>query len=264
MNIWQSIILGIVQGLTEFLPVSSSGHLVICERLLHIQKGDIVFEVMVHVGTLAAVLIFFRKRLGEIIRALWLYIFRRRKEEGEHLKLAWFLILGTIPAALFGYFLKDYIELAFSSPRWTSGEFLVTGAILIATIWARDRGKKLNNWNTLIIGSAQAVAIMPAISRSGSTIAAGMFSGISNELAAEFSFLLSIPAIAGAAILEIPEFLKIIPDHSIMAIYLAGTVVAGILGYLSISFLLSIVRKGRFFYFGVYCIALGILGLLFL
>jgi undecaprenyl-diphosphatase len=265
MNILQSIILGIVQGLTEFLPVSSSGHLVFCERLLHISKGDVVFEVMVHVGTLAAVLYYFRKRIIEIIRSLFM-IGKKYKtaEEIDSLKLAWYLILGTIPAVVFGFFFKSYLENSFGSIYWTSIEFLITGAILIGTIWARDRGRQINNWNTLFMGVAQAIAIIPAISRSGSTIAAGMFSGIKKEKVAEFSFLLSIPAIGGAAILEIPGFLKLIPEKSIIFTYLIGTIISAIVGYFSIALLISIIKRGKFFYFGVYCILLGIAGLLFL
>jgi undecaprenyl-diphosphatase len=265
MNFWQSIILGLVQGLTEFLPVSSSGHLVFSERLLNIKKGDVVFEVMVHLGTLVAVLFFFRKRIMAMILAIISLVKKKKTpEQQENLKLVWFLILGTIPAVLFGLFFKKMLEESFSSIRWTSIEFLITGFILIATIWARDRGRKINNLNSIFIGIAQAIAIVPAISRSGSTIAAGMFSGISKETAAEFSFLLSIPAIGGAAILEIPEFLNVASSSTVLNIYLIGTLVAGVIGYLSIAFLLSVIKKGKFYLFGLYCLALGILGLLFL
>lgn len=266
MNILQSIILGLVQGITEFLPISSSGHLVLIEHLLNVKPGDIVFEVMVHLGTLVAVIIYFRSKLRDILGAVTHSLAKSNRTESDkaNLRLGWFLILGTIPAAIFGYLLEDQIEAAFASPRWTSGEFIVTGIILIATIWAKDRGRILNAWNTIVIGIAQAISIMPAISRSGSTIAAGMFSGINKETAAEFSFLLSIPAIAGATVLQIPDFLKLIPDISLVLIYLAGTVVSGVVGYFSIAFLLAIIRKGKFFYFGLYCIAIGILGLMLL
>ena len=265
MNIIQSIILGIVQGLTEFLPVSSSGHLVLAERILNIHRGDLVFEVMVHLGTLVAVLIYFRRQLGEMIRALFSIFAPDKTMEQKHgLTMIGWLILGTIPAVIFGLALKDKIELAFSSPRWTSGEFIVTGLMLIATIWAIDKGKNLNIFNTIIIGIAQAISIMPAISRSGSTIAAGMFCGVNKEKAAEYSFLLSIPAISGAAILEIPEMIRLLPTASVLWTYLAGTLVSGIIGYLSIAWLLSIIKKGKFYYFGLYCILIGILGLIFL
>jgi undecaprenyl-diphosphatase len=267
MLLWQSIVLGLLQGLTEFLPVSSSGHLVFAQLLMKFRNPEelIVFDVLVHVGTLIAVLLYFRKRIFAIFHAL-LSIGRKEKniDEKENLKLVWFLILGTIPAVLFGLFFKKYIELSFSSLRWTSIEFLINGLILIATIWAIDRNKQLNNRNTLIMGTAQAIAIIPAISRSGSTIAAGLFSGINKEKAAEFSFLLSIPAIGGAAVLEIPDFLKSASAASELYIYLLGALVAAIIGYLSIAFLLSVIKKEKFFYFGIYCIVLGIAGLIFL
>ena len=265
MSLWQSIILGLVQGLTEFLPVSSSGHLVFAERLLNINRGDVVFEVMVHVGTLIAVLIFFRKRILEIIVSIFAIGKSKKTElEKDGLRMAWYIVLGTIPAVIFGFLFKDFLEKSFGSIRWTSVEFLVTGAILIATIWAIDRGRSINSLKSIIIGIAQAIAIIPAISRSGSTIATGMFLGVSKEKAAEYSFLLSIPAIGGAAVLELPEFLKLAPASATLAIYLAGTLISAVVGYLSIAFLISVVRKGKFFYFGLYCIALGILGLIFL
>jgi undecaprenyl-diphosphatase len=265
MNFWQSIILGLVQGLTEFLPISSSGHLVFSERLLHINKGDVVFEVMVHIGTLVAVLFFFRKRIMAMLFSLFA-LFKQKKtvEQQDNLKLVWFLILGTIPAVLFGLFFKKMLEESFSSVRWTSIEFLINGVMLISTIWAINKGRRINYRNSIYIGIAQAIAIVPAISRSGSTIAAGMFSGISKETAAEFSFLLSIPAIGGAAILEIPEFLKVASSSTVLHTYLVGTLVAGVVGYLSIAFLLSVIKRGKFYLFGLYCLALGILGLLFL
>ncbi len=265
MSLWQSIILGLVQGLTEFLPVSSSGHLVFAERLLNIRRWDVVFEVMVHVGTLIAVLIFFRKRIIEIIVSIFAFGKSNKTElEKEGLRMAWYIMLGTIPAVIFGFLFKDFLENSFSSIRWTSIEFLVTGAILIVTVWAIDRGRNINSLNSIIIGIAQAFAIIPAISRSGSTIAAGMFMGVSKEKAAEYSFLLSIPAIGGAAILELPNFLKLAPSSSVIMTYLIGTLFSAIVGYLSIAFLISVIRKGRFFYFGLYCIALGTAGLIFL
>lgn len=264
MNLFQSILLGLVQGFTEFLPVSSSGHLVFMERLLNVKAGDLVFEVMVHLGTLVAVIIYFRRQLIDMIMAMLRAVSAKAKstEDMSNLKLAWLLILGTIPAALFGFFMEKEVEAAFASPRWTSGEFIVTGLILIATIWARDKGRPLSNLNTIIIGAAQAISIMPAISRSGSTIAAGMFCGINKTKAAEFSFLLSIPAIAGATVLKIPDFLELIPHPRIILIYLVGTVVSGIIGYLSIKWLLDIVKHGKFHYFGGYCVLLGLIGLL--
>lgn len=264
MNIYQSILLGLLQGFTEFLPVSSSGHLALAEQFLKVEPGGLVFEVLVHVGTLVAVLIYFRRRLINILTAIINSFFKMKVEKADkdNLKLALYLVIGTIPVMLFGFFMQYLIEAAFASPRWTSGEFIVTGVVLIATIWASDKGRSLNTWNTLAIGVAQAISIMPAISRSGSTIAVGMFSGLSKEKAAEFSFLLSIPAILGATILKIPNLLKLAPNPEIIWVYMTGALVSGVIGYLSIKWLLAVIKKGKFFYFGIYCIAIGVLGLI--
>ena len=256
--------LGIVQGLTEFLPISSSGHLVIVERLFGIKSSHLVFEVLVHLGTLLAVVVYFRKQLLIILRSIWPYSTERSDESGLNRRYFWFLILGTIPAALVGFFLEDYIELAFASPRWASGMLLVTAAILLATKLSRRQNNKLNSGRTLFIGIAQALAIMPGISRSGSTISAGMYVGLDRSEAAEFSFLLSIPAILGATVLKIPDFLEAASDPHVMVNYIVGAVAAAAVGYLSIACLMAVIRKGKFFWFGIYCAAVGILGILIL
>lgn len=266
MTLIESVILGLIQGLTEFLPVSSSGHLVFAERILKIKTDDVVFIVIVHLGTLVAVVYFYRQKLWDIFRAIFTSIFRRRKDQvsKSNLLLAWYLILGTLPAVIFGLAFKDWLEKSFGSPRWTSVEFIVTGLILILTIWAVDKSRTIRARESIAIGIAQAIAIIPAISRSGSTIATGMFLGVSKEQAAEFSFLLSIPAIGGAVILEMPKIIHLIPDIPVLMIYFVGMIVSGVVGFFSIKFLLDVLKRGKFYYFGIYCIALGILGLLFL
>lgn len=266
MNLIESTVLGLIQGLTEFLPVSSSGHLVIFERLFHIEAGDLVFEVFVHFGTLIAVLLYFRERLfavsGSVIRSF--SSARKLERDEDNLRLFWYLILGTVPAAFIGLLFEDLIELAFASPRWASGMLLVTAAILLSTRWATREDRKLNASRTIIIGFAQALAIMPGISRSGSTISAGMALGMKKTEAAEFSFLLSIPAIVGATIIQIPQFIRDITNADLVINYFVGAMAAAIIGYISIGFLMKIVKKGKFFYFGLYCIVVGILGILLL
>jgi undecaprenyl-diphosphatase len=266
MNLFESIILGIVQGLTEFLPISSSGHLVFVEKILDVETHNLVFEVLVHVGTLLAVVIYYRRRLSDMIVAIWRALSKTQKTEADNknLRLAIYLIVGTIPAVIFGFTLKDLIEKAFDSPKWVSFEFLITAVILISTHWAKDLGKPIDFTKSIWIGIAQAISIMPAISRSGATIATGLFAGMKKEEAADFSFLLSIPAIAGAAVLDIPDFLKDLGNRELMTNYFIGAIIAGIIGYFSIAVLLKIVKTGKFFYFGAYCALIGILGLLFL
>lgn len=265
MSFFESVILGLVQGLTEFLPVSSSGHLVIFESLLGIKTGDILFEVLVHFGTLIAVLIYFRKRFYKIIISLFNFTMGKTGfKDDPHLKFALFIVLGTIPAVIVGLLFKDFIEVAFESPRWASVMLLVTAAILFSTKWAPDKSKGLGWKNSIIVGVAQALAIMPGISRSGSTISIGMHLGIDKSEAAEFSFMLSVPAIAGATLLEIPQFLQSLSKPGLLPIYLTGALVSAVVGYISITYLLAIIKKGKFFYFGLYCAIVGILGIFLL
>lgn len=266
MNLIESTVLGLIQGLTEFLPISSSGHLVIFERLFHIEAGDLVFEVFVHFGTLIAVLLYFREKLLAVAGSIVISFSRVQKSESDeiNIKLFWYLILGTVPAGLIGLLFADFIELAFASPRWASGMLLVTAAILLSTRWATREDRKLDASRTIIIGFAQALAIMPGISRSGSTISAGMALGMKKTEAAEFSFLLSIPAIVGATIIQIPQFVKDITNADLVINYFVGAMAAAIIGYISIAFLMKIIKKGKFFYFGLYCIVVGILGILLL
>lgn len=264
MSLFESIALGLVQGLTEFLPVSSSGHLVIFERLFGVESSYLVFEVLVHFGTLLAVVFYFRKKLLIILKSVLLGSGGSETERTPGRRYFWFLLLGTIPAALAGLFLEDYIELAFASPRWASGMLLVTAAILLATRLSPQRDRSLNSGRTILIGFAQALAIMPGISRSGSTISAGMFAGLEKSEAAEFSFLLSIPAILGATVLKMPDFVSGARDFDLMINYLAGAITAAVVGYLAIACLMAVIRKGRFFWFGIYCAAVGVLGILIL
>lgn len=265
MGLIESLILGLVQGLTEFLPVSSSGHLVIAEGLFGIRSDDIIFEILVHFGTLLAVLIYFRKTIASIISAIVSALMRKSREEnGAGLRLAVFLIVGTIPAVIIGLAFKDLIVQAFDSPRWASAMLLVTALILFSTRWTFDKSKPNTALGSLTIGFAQALAIMPGISRSGSTISMGMWLGMNKSEAAEFSFLLSVPAIAGAMVLELPSMLSSFSSPKLLPVYLAGTAMSAIIGYISIAYLMKIIKKGKFFYFGLYCLLVGLLGIFLL
>jgi undecaprenyl-diphosphatase len=265
LSLLESLILGLIQGLTEFLPVSSSGHLVISEGLFGIKSNDIVFEVLVHFGTLMAVLIYFRKKIYNILKAVFnIASYKSGQAMNPDFKLAILLIVGTIPAVIIGLLFRGHIVVAFDSPRWASAMLLVTAIILFSTKWISDKARSLNYCRSLAIGFAQAFAIMPGISRSGSTISVGMWLGLDKSDAAEFSFLLSVPAIAGATILEVPEMFNVAGSQGLLTVYLAGAIVAAVVGYLSIAFLLSVIKKGKFFYFGLYCVAAGLLGIFFL
>ena len=255
MNFLDAIILGLVQGLTEFLPVSSSGHLVLVEHILGAKSSGVSFELLVHFGTLLAVLIYFRKQIIAMVKSLF------NSTMVEERKLILFLIIGTIPAVIIALAFEHTIESAFDSPALTSVMLLVTGVMLLLTGLAPKKEKKLTWLNTLIIGIGQAMAIFPGISRSGSTISFGLFSGVKATTAAEFSFLLSIPAIAGAIVFKAKEIAGL--DTSLLGHYLVGTVMSFLSGLLAVYLLLSIIRKGKFQYFGIYCLLVGAFGLLY-
>jgi undecaprenyl-diphosphatase len=255
---FESILLGILQGLTEFLPVSSSGHLVLAQELLAGFDGPAAaFDVLLHGGTLVAVLIYFRSDLVRIARDLG------RPADGGW-RLPALLVLGSIPAGVVGVFLSDMIEPLFSSPKVAAGGLLVTACILVVAWRKRGSGYKslvgLTVYSSFLIGLAQALAIVPGISRSGSTIAMGMFIGLSGKEAARFSFLLSIPAISGALILES----GVLAETGLPLSYLAGALSAALVGWASIALLMKLLDRENLLPFAVYCLAIGSLSMLFL
>ncbi len=251
MNWWQGVVLGVVQGLTEFLPVSSSGHLVVAERVLGVARQGVVVEVALHVATLVAVLIVYRRRIWEVLAGL-------ARKDGGCWRYAALLALATIPAALAGLWLGDWFEQAFDSLAVVGVDFLLTGAILWSTRRPAARAAKSEpSWRGAGgIGLAQAFAILPGISRSGSTVAAALWAGVRPTQAAEFSFLMSIPVIAGAAALELPKLG--VATSGIRPGPLAVSFVAALLaGIVAIKLLVLLLERGAFHRFAPYCWALG-------
>jgi undecaprenyl-diphosphatase len=242
-----ALVLGLVQGLTEFLPISSSGHLVLTQEVLGIQEPGAAIEIAVHMGTLLSVLVYYRRDIAEITRD----VFRG----GPTARLGWMVVVGTIPAILVGLFLKDEIEAVFDSPRWAAGGLLATGAFLALTAKARKRPMDPGFGYALLVGCAQAVAILPGISRSGSTIGTGMFVGDDPVRAARFSFLLSMPAILGASVLLLAD------GNGNGSTGAAMLVVAGAVAFASglaaIAFLIKLLGQGRLAWFAPYCLLVG-------
>ena len=253
MSYIDAIILGIIQGLTEFLPVSSSGHLVLMEALLGVKEPGVHFELLVHLGTLLAVLVYFRQQIGLLIRSLF-----DRTLVKERFVIG-YLVIGTIPAGLAGFFLESFFEKAFSNPLMTSLMLFATGFILLSTYLVRVGYKDVSFMSAIVMGIGQAIAILPGISRSGSTIATGMLVGVSPARAAEFSFLLAIPAIAGAVVLKAGEFVNI--SSELIGPYLVGAIVSFLFGLLAVYLVLTIIRRGKFQYFAYYCFVAGAVGL---
>jgi undecaprenyl-diphosphatase len=255
MDILKVIILGLVQGLTEFLPVSSSGHLVLAAELLNFHEEGVAFEVFVHLGTLLSVLIVFRKDVINMILAPFRSLSSRSNKEDTRSYLFWdlYIIVGTIPAAVIGLSFKSEIEAAFSNIYLVIAMLAVTGTILLLSRFMPKKDQQMTILKSLLIGISQAFAILPGISRSGSTIVTGIFLGIDKEEAARFSFLLAIPAILGASVIKIKDLLEM-DSYSTPIIYLViGAIISFISGYFAILWLLDIVKKGKLEWFAIYC-----------
>jgi len=255
MDILKVIILGIVQGLTEFLPVSSSGHLVLAAELLNFHEEGVAFEVFVHLGTLLSVLIVFRQDVIKMILAPFQFLSSRfeNKETKQYLFWDLYIIVGTIPAAIIGLSFKSKIEESFSNILLVIIMLAITGTILLLSRFIPKKNQDMTIVKSLLIGVSQAFAILPGISRSGSTIVTGIFLGINKENAARFSFLLAIPAILGASVIKLKDLLAM-ETYSIPIIYLLiGAIVSFISGYFAILWLLDIVKKGKLEWFALYC-----------
>ena len=255
MTVIKAIFLGIIQGLTEFLPVSSSGHLVLFSHLLNVQEPSLVFEVIVHVGTLLAVLVAFRAEVRLLFISFLKIVSQPKKakkfvQTDQGCRLLWGIILGTIPAVVAALFFKDAIEQLFTSSLFVGFMLIVTGSLLYFTERHQSRKKNLEHLSvldSLLIGSGQAVAILPGISRSGTTIAVGLLRGLDRESSARFSFLLTIPAILGALVLSLGDLVG--GTGSIGAAPLvAGLVASAFTGYVAIRFFLNLVKKGKSFF----------------
>lgn len=256
MELWKAVIVGIVQGLAEFLPISSSGHIVLTQFLLDIKQSGILFEVILHVGTLLSVVVYFWKKLWGMTQSLWT---PSMKEERNWI---WMLGLATVPAVLLVLSpLGDLFEGAYENPVLVSGLLLVTGALLLVPKVIKAKEHKLTWKTALLMGIGQAFAILPGISRSGSTITTGLLSGVNPKKAAEFAFLMSLPAILGAVVKERDAFAELSPE--LLAPYLSGATAAFISGILAIFLVMDAVKKGKLEYFAYYCFAAGIAGMIY-
>ena len=251
MNVLQAALLGLVQGLCEFLPVSSSGHLVLFQKIFGLSEGTLFFDTMLHVATLFAVLWAFRHTILDILR----------HPLG---KLPRYVVLATVPTVLITLLLKDFFTDAYGGGLLGWG-FLLTSLILFLTGRVPKGDRTISSMGpkeAVLIGAAQGLAVLPGVSRSGSTIAGGLFCGLDRDFAAEFSFLMSIPAILGAAVLQAADAAKEGLSGVSAAPLLVGMVVAFASGFFAIRWMLSLIKKGKLRPFAIYTLALGALVLL--
>lgn len=271
MTWWQAILLGVVQGATEFLPISSSGHLVLLQHLFGLTEPELVFDISVHMGTLLAVLYYFRADLKAIIWACTRRVLNsntpgHRPHRASHpnpdVRLAVLIVIGSIPTAVIGLCLYRYIDQIFSSLMLVGIMLIITGTFLWVTRRLPSGDKDVSSFTkkmALGIGLIQGLAIMPGISRSGSTIATGLLLGLNRETAARYSFLLSVPAIVGAVLLGAKDVTHM--DTTALYVVMVGSVTAAIVGYGALSLLVFIVNQGRLHLFSPYCWILGIIAI---
>lgn len=251
---FETTILALLQGIAEFLPISSSGHLVLGKALLGINEPGIRLDIFLHVGTLLSVCVFYFAVIRRIIcRLEWQYAVK--------------VILSAIPAGIVGVLFKDRLEELFASPSAVGISLLFTGVVLLAVKFAPRGDKTVSIWQSLVIGVAQAIAILPGVSRSGMTITTARWLKVSSENAAEFSFLMSIPPIAGAALLEILKAAKqgeavAATSEPSWAMVAYGGALAGVAGWFALKFLLKALKSDRFWLFGPYCLLTGLLTLI--
>jgi undecaprenyl-diphosphatase len=268
MSVIDAFLLGILQGVTEFLPISSSGHLVLAESLMNLKVEDlVVFDIAVHFGTLVAIFVYFRQDIWLLIRSFFNFFAREsNKELEEGKKMVSYLIIGTLPVVAVGLFASDFLEENFRNVESVAVMLMLVAVYFVASEYAGKKlkaGNKLSWIKALFIGLAQSVALIPGVSRSGSTIATGIISGMDRQAAARFSFLLGSVAITAATLLSVYKIYKgdfSLPPADIMV---TGILAAGFSGYLSIHFLLKFLRKHSLNIFAIYLASLAIVILLF-
>ena len=264
MTILQAILLGIVQGATEFLPISSSGHLVIVPHVFGWRipnQEAFVFDVLVQLGTLFAVIVYFWNDLLAITRAWFSGLSRSKPFEEQRARMGWYLILATLPAVIAGLLLKDQIEQAFNNIIATAWFLAGTALLLLIAEWVGKRQRPLEklNWlDALIMGLFQALALFPGVSRSGATITGGMARNLERPAAARFSFLMAVPVMLGAGIVTVPDLMAIPDLAAFLPSMLAGFVTATLVGYIAIRWMLRFLSKNPLYYFAGYLLVLSI------
>lgn len=290
MTVFQSIILGLIQGIAEFLPISSSGHLQVVQKLFKLDEVPLLYDIILHVATLLAVCIFFRKKIANLFCVLYRWIFKKPEpnsidetdfisgtdERGRKAIIA--VLISTLVTGVIGIFTKKLIDNDQISIKITCAGFIVTALLLIFSSLLEkfsaktmtqkkefQQQKGISALQAVIIGIMQGFGTLPGISRSGSTIAGAQLSGVKRETAGEFSFIISIPAILGAFVLELKDFLETKTEQTLNIVaVIAGSLSAFVFGYLALTFLMKIIKKGKLEFFACYLIPLGILGIIFL
>jgi undecaprenyl-diphosphatase len=269
MELLESILLGILQGVTEFLPVSSSGHLVLAQELLNRNLDQsITFEIVVHFGSFFSILIYFWARIIELLKNFIIFLSRPAQYAAEwsnnyDARISVYILVSMIPAGIVGFTLRSNLESAFASPVLVSAMLLVTGCILYLNKFVSPKDGKVTPRNAIIMGFAQACAMIPGISRSGTTITTGVLLGMKREDVADFSFLMLLPVIAGAMLLEAKELMEF-GAGDVVAITLVAAFLASLIsGYYSLKFLIKLFKQQGLHFFAYYCWSVGLFGIIY-
>ncbi|HUT66229.1 MAG TPA: undecaprenyl-diphosphate phosphatase [Spirochaetota bacterium] len=263
MTLQKAIILAIMQGVTEFLPISSSGHLVLTRSLIGVSDVPILFDLILHLGTVTATVVVYYRKIWEILRDLG----RRGEAARGNTRLFLYIIVSTVITALVGFLFKGTIVGLFQNPSAVSAFLIVTGVILFATRYAQKGTRQIDEARIhvpFVIGFVQSFAMLPGISRSGSTISAGLFMGLDRELSASYSFLLSIPSVFGAVLFEYMRSHQYLYQGTSLAVVIVAFLFSLVSGYAALRILLKFVQGGRLWIFSFYCFVVAALGLILL
>jgi undecaprenyl-diphosphatase len=268
---WEALVLGLVQGLSEFLPVSSSGHLVLGKYLLGLDTDaaeNLTFDVFVHFGTVLSIITVYRMRVWSLVREpvsvmLKPSTLREKYADNQDFRFAVFILITMIPTGIVYILFKDFLEARFGDPRFVCAMLLVTGVLLLLTLLRPNPNGKLNPLKALMIGIAQAAAMIPGISRSGATICTALYQNVSPERAANFSFLMLLPVVLGATLIKSIEMAQVGFEMGAVPLII-GTFAAYLSGIVAIYIVIDFVKKGRLQYFAFYVFTVGIIGLIFI
>jgi undecaprenyl-diphosphatase len=268
MTLWQSILLGILQGLTEFIPISSSAHLALLPYFFSWQVSpdiDFIYNILVQFATLGAVFAYYWQDLWNLFQSVLLNLAKGAIWRNPDSRLALALVIGTLPVVVIGYPLKDLVEQAFDQPLWVGVALLITSLLLFLSekrFKTNPKSHPLTLIDALVIGLWQTLAIFPGISRSGATIAGGLFRNLDRQQATRFSFLLSIPALTGAGVVSLLDLIRLPNFTQFLPVILPGCLVALVVGYFSIYWLVRYVQNHPLYIFSIYCLILGIIVIL--
>jgi undecaprenyl-diphosphatase len=260
VNTVQSLLLGALQGVAEFLPISSSGHLVLLRNVMNLGDIPLLYDVLLHVSTLIVVVLVFRRKISSILASIWRWLGRSTSaDDRENLKLTIYILLATAVTGAVGLILSKFEEIFFRQPRLVSLLFLVTAVILISTLLCRGRRDypQMGIFGALIVGLAQGIGVLPGISRAGITISVALLWGLDRHRAGEFSFLIAIPAILGALLLQLREAGSLLEVVDPVALVVGFAASFGV-GLISLLLLLRVLRKGRLAVFGIYLVPLAV------